>query len=96
MLHLLPGPGGRSYAQAGVDVHLRLDGTVAVYYHGQPLTAHVDPATSSRIPAYTARNAKSRPSADASTSTGPVPWRLITRGDSTPTPLGEKSYEPYE
>ncbi len=38
-LQVLPGPGGRSYAKARVEVHQRLDGSLAVYYHGQPLAA---------------------------------------------------------
>jgi transposase len=52
-IQLLPGPQRRSYAKATVEVHERLDGTVAVFYQGtrlrcQPLT----PApTTDRIPA---------------------------------------------
>jgi transposase len=38
-LQILPGSGGRSYAKARVEVHERLDGTLAVYYHGQRLPA---------------------------------------------------------
>jgi hypothetical protein len=38
-LQVLPGPGGRSYAKARVEVHERLDGTLAVYYQGHPLDA---------------------------------------------------------
>lgn len=38
-LQVLPGPGGRSYAKARVEVHERLDGPLAVYYHGQRLAA---------------------------------------------------------
>jgi len=78
LLHLLPGPGGRSYARARVDVHLRLDGTVAVYYHGQRLTVHVDPVTPTRIPSYMARNGKTRPPAALRGPAPPAanhPWR---------------------
>ena len=38
-LQVLPGPGGRSYAKARVEVHQRLDGTLAVYYQSQRLAA---------------------------------------------------------
>lgn len=37
VLQLLPGPGGRSYAGARVDVHAHLDGRLTVYYRGQRL-----------------------------------------------------------
>lgn len=38
-LQLHPGPGGRSYAGARVDVHVHLDGTMAIHYRGQRLRA---------------------------------------------------------
>ena len=38
-VQLLPGPGGRSYAKARVEVHERLDGTLAVFYQGHHLAA---------------------------------------------------------
>lgn len=38
-LQILPGPHGRSYAQLSVEVHERLDGTLASWYHGQRLPA---------------------------------------------------------
>ncbi len=34
-IQLLPGPGGRSYAKATVEVHERLDGSVAIFYQGR-------------------------------------------------------------
>lgn len=37
LLQLQPGPGGRSYASARVDVHAYLNGTLAVYHRGQRL-----------------------------------------------------------
>ena len=54
-LQLLPGPNGRSYAQARVDVHAFLDGTLGVSYRGRTLpcrrlTQPPQPATP-RIPA---------------------------------------------
>lgn len=81
LLHLRPGPAGRSYAHARVDVHMRLDGTVAVYYHHQRLSVHVGAPTATRIPSYTARNGRAHPVAKPSTPTGPSapaanhPWR---------------------
>lgn len=43
-LQVLPGHGGRhSYAKATVDVHERLDGSLAVYYQGQCLTTTTAP-----------------------------------------------------
>ncbi len=37
LLQLLPGPHGRTYAKARVEVHERLDGTFAVWYRGRSL-----------------------------------------------------------
>lgn len=52
-VQILPGPRGRSYAKARVEVHERLDGTVAVFYHGQPLAIHATSASplGPRVPA---------------------------------------------
>jgi transposase len=52
LLQLQPGPGGRSYAGARVDVHAYLNGTLAAYYRGQRLTAKQLPhghCTSKRV-----------------------------------------------
>jgi hypothetical protein len=38
-LQILPGPGGRSYAQLPVEVHEQLDSTLAVWYQGRRLAA---------------------------------------------------------
>src|SRR3990170_1502573 len=35
LLQLRPGPGGRSYARARVEIHAHLDGSLAIYYRGQ-------------------------------------------------------------
>jgi transposase len=40
-VQLLPGPGHRSYAKALVDVHERLDGTLAVFYQQQGLASQM-------------------------------------------------------
>jgi transposase len=37
LLQLEPGPGGRTYAGARVDVHTRLNGSLAVYYRGHQI-----------------------------------------------------------
>lgn len=42
-LQLRPGPGGRSYARARVEIHAHLDGSLAVYYRGQRLGAKTLP-----------------------------------------------------
>ena len=39
LLQLAPGPGGRSYTGARVDVYARLNSTLAVYYRGHQLRA---------------------------------------------------------
>lgn len=44
-LQLLPGPDGRSYAKATVEVHERLDGSLAVFHQGTCLTATAAPPT---------------------------------------------------
>lgn len=51
-MQILAGPRGRSYAKARVEVHERLDGTVAVAYQGHRLVlGSLTPAPSTRIPA---------------------------------------------
>jgi transposase len=42
-LQLLPGPDRLSYARARVEVHERLDGSLAVYHHGQCLASQPAP-----------------------------------------------------
>lgn len=42
-LQVLPGPGGRSYAKARVEVHERLDGSLAVVYQGRLLPVESPP-----------------------------------------------------
>jgi len=51
-IQLLPGPGGRSYAKATVEVHERLDGSIAIVYHGRRIVSqrHTAPAPA-RVPA---------------------------------------------
>jgi len=39
LLQIYPGPGGRSYTGARVDVHAFLDGALAIFYRGQRLSA---------------------------------------------------------
>jgi len=86
-LQLRPGPGGRSYAGARVDVHLHLDGALAVYYRGQRLRATPLPSLhrpvwqfrkkpqASAPPTASAPRPKSRPALDH-------PWRKAARENS--------------
>jgi transposase len=61
-LQILPGPHDRSYAQVRVDVHERLDGTLAVWYQGQRLATHlITPAAPGRIPARAHRRVRPAP-----------------------------------
>lgn len=53
-VQLSPGPGGRSYAKTRVELHERLDGTVAVFYQGQRL--RVRRLTSPQSPSIRARD----------------------------------------
>jgi len=53
-LQLAPGPGGRSYARATVEVHERLDGRVAVFHRGACLATTAAPL---EAPALRARRA---------------------------------------
>jgi len=41
LVQLAPGPHGRSYARARVEVHERLDRSLAVFYHGRRLEAQL-------------------------------------------------------
>jgi len=75
LLQLAPGPGGRSYTGARVDVHARLHGTLAVYYRGHQLRA-------TRLPA--GRHLQTRgqpvivprpPRSTAHTPSADHPWR---------------------
>lgn len=48
-LQIYPGPHGRSYAGARVDIHAHLDGTLAVYHRGQRLRVSRLPLTHGRV-----------------------------------------------
>ena len=55
LLLLRPGPGGRSYAHARVELRVHLDGTLRVYYQGQRLavrTVTAAPAGSVALAGY--------------------------------------------
>jgi hypothetical protein len=52
-VQLRPGPGGRGYAKARVEVHERLDGSLAVFHQGHCLQATAAPPTA---PALRARH----------------------------------------
>jgi hypothetical protein len=79
LLQLAPGPGSRSYAGARVDVHARLNGTLAVYYRGHRLRV-------TRLPAGRHSQRPRRPVPEprpprstAHTPTADHPWRRILR-----------------
>jgi len=85
LLHLRPGPRGRSYAQARVDVHARLDGTLAVYYHGQRLTVHVGRRSAQPNPPHALRGRTAPPTSTPRHERAAVapaanhPWRQFGR-----------------
>lgn len=80
-LQLRPGPGGRSYAQARVEVRAYLTGTLAVYYHGQRLAARSQRISRDASPPHTTRDRQGRPAPvprSARTFAPPAadhPWR---------------------
>ena len=43
-LQILPDNQRQSYARCKVEVHLRLDNSLAIYYEGQPLSTRAAPA----------------------------------------------------
>jgi len=55
LLQIRPGPQGRSYAHCRIEVHAYLNGTVAVYHHGQRLAAHYCPPSAAPIPPHVLR-----------------------------------------
>lgn len=74
-LQLLPGPGGRGYAKAAVEVHERLDGSLAVFHRGACLTTTAAPL---EAPALRARRTP-RPR---------LPAPIHFRRPAVPTPRG--------
>ena len=86
-LQLLPGPGGRSYAQARVEVREHLDGTLSAVHHGQPVAHQIlaapPPPTNDTIPARDHRQGHRRsvqpralrPSRTRQKATGSRPWK---------------------
>ncbi len=74
LLQVHPGPGGRSYTAARVDVHAFLDGTLAIYYRGQRLRTK-------RLP----RGQRPfRRAQDRCAAPGPSPNTLPANGDEQP------------
>lgn len=59
-LQLLPGPQGRSYTRAQVEIHERLDGSLAIVYHGKALPLRPVAATDQPIPARPHRRVQPR------------------------------------
>jgi len=56
LFHLFPGPGGRSYAHARVEVRTALNGTVTVFYQGQRLSARLGKLRGTAIPSFGSRD----------------------------------------
>lgn len=80
-LQLLLGPGRSSYAKATVDVHERLDGSIAIFYQGRCLAHHTltDPPPV-RVPAREHRRPRiASPPSRAHTSRGSIPISTPTR-----------------
>ncbi|HEY7067961.1 MAG TPA: ISNCY family transposase [Chloroflexota bacterium] len=89
-LQLLPGPTRRSYAHAAVEVHQRLDGTLAVCYGG-----HVLPTTPAPPEAPLLRARTRRAAAPASTPAERADGRTAARpGPSNRPGLGPRSGPP--
>lgn len=63
-LQLLPGPGGRSYAHATVEVQEHLDGHLAVCYQGEALLTTPAPATAPLLRARNGRRSRGVAAAD--------------------------------
>ena len=74
LIQVHPGPGGRSYTGARVDVHAFLDGTLAIYYRGQHLSAK-------RLPQ---GHRPSRMPQDRLADLGPDPDTLLPDSDGQP------------
>ena len=82
VLQLHPGPGGRSYAGARIDVHVHLHGALEVFHRGQRLRTTV-----LRKPHHPVWTPKMNPAAPTTPSTPTAssrpafdhPWRMATR-----------------
>lgn len=86
-LQLLPGTTRVSWAKAPVEVHERLDGSVAVYYRDTCLTTRPAPPDASTLRARGGRRAT--PPADARGDYGPRPAAAST-GTTTPSQTGAR------
>ena len=80
LLQLLPGPGGRSYAKARVEVHEHLDGTLSVVYQGRRLpTRQLTPpqggALRARPRRVTHQTSSHRPAAPRHPRPRTAPWK---------------------
>ena len=80
-LQIVPTNGRASYAKCRVEVHQRLDGSLAVYYQGKPLTTRVAPPEPFmlRAPAKVAEPVAARVASPSVLRRRPAPdhpWRL--------------------
>ena len=80
-VQILPGPRGRSYAQLSVDVHERLDGSIAVFSYGRCLASQaLTSPPPARVPARHYRRPRlASPPSGAHASPGGVPLSPPTR-----------------
>jgi len=74
LLQLAPGPGGRSYVGARVDVHARLNGTLAVFHRGHRLSARRLPL-GRRLDTSASPLVVREPRSKAHTPAADHPWR---------------------
>jgi len=90
-LQLLPGPRRISYAHARVQVHERLDGSMAIFHHGVCLASQAAPA---EAPLLRARNyARSGPSG-SDHHAGPESAAAQPTPPDTETPAPSKPWKP--
>ena len=83
LIQLLPPRRGRSYAKALVEIHERLDGSIAVVYQGTRLPCHrlTPPPTTDRIPARAKALLRPHPTLPPASPNGRTP-DPIRSGDS--------------
>ena len=99
-LQLLPGPERLSYARAQVEVHERLDGSLAVYYQGQCLATRPAPPEAPVLRAR--RHGRAAPTAPvpappaAPTDSGPPPPRRPAADHPWRRPFTQKNEQTVE
>jgi transposase len=77
VIQIPPGPAGVGYARAHVEVHERLDGSVAIYRHGQQLVSI--PAPTDALPLRSRGAQFPRPKAPRPRPERPLSWEEVLR-----------------